>query len=143
MGFVNALTEWRAQRWLVTFGNRLGTDGLLVAAAVPGLAAALDQHAAAVRDIVAQAGRTDATLTERVLLAGYARSLLDRFDVSVRQVRRHADGPVDAGGLAGVAPARRLRAEPLALGPVGHRSHRGTVGTGALTASGGARLIPA
>ena len=92
MGFVNALTEWRAQRWLVTFGNRLGTDGLLVAAAVPGLAAALDQHAAAVRDIVAQAGRTDATLTERVLLAGYARSLLDRFDVSVRQVRRHATG---------------------------------------------------
>jgi hypothetical protein len=76
----------------VTFGNRLGTDGLLVAAAVPGLAAALDQHAAAVRDIVAQAGRTDATLTERVLLAGYARSLLDRFDVSVRQVRRHATG---------------------------------------------------
>jgi hypothetical protein len=92
VGFVNALTEWRAQRWLVTFGNRLGTDGLLVAAAVPGLAAALDQHAAAVRDIVAQAGGTDATLTERVLLAGYARSLLDRFDVSVRQVRRHATG---------------------------------------------------
>ena len=92
MGFVDTLTEWRAQRWLVTFGNRLGTDGLLVAAAVPGLGAALDQHAAAVRDIVAQAARTDGTLTERTLLAGYARSLLDRFDVSVRQVRRHATG---------------------------------------------------
>jgi Family of unknown function (DUF6401) len=89
---VDALTEWRAQRWLVTFGNRLGTDGLLVAAVVPGLGAALDQHAAAVRDIVAQAGSADGTLTERALLAGYARGLLDRFDVSVRQVRRHAKG---------------------------------------------------
>jgi Family of unknown function (DUF6401) len=92
VGLVDTLTEWRARRWLVTFGNRLGTDGLLVAAGVPGLGAALDQHAAAVRDIVAQAGQADASLTERALLAGYARSLLDRCDVSVRQVRRHAAG---------------------------------------------------
>lgn len=89
---MNALTEWRAQRWLATLGNRFGTDGLLVAAAVPGLGAAVDQHAAAVRDILAQAAGASGTFSERALLAGYGRSLLDRFDVSVREVRRHAVG---------------------------------------------------
>ena len=91
---MDALTEWRARRWLMTLGNRLGADGLLVAAAVPGLGAALDQHAAAVRDIVAQVARADPAgrLTERARLAGYARSLLDRFDASARQVRRHTTG---------------------------------------------------
>lgn len=91
MELVNALTEWRARRWLVTLSNRFGTDGLLVAAAVPGLGAALDQHTAAVRDILAQAGAAG-PFTERALLAGYGRSLLGRFDVSVREVRRHATG---------------------------------------------------
>lgn len=89
---MNALTEWRAQRWLTTLGNRFGTDGLLVAAAVPGLGAAVDQHAAAVRDIIAQAAGASGPFSERALLAGYGRSLLDRFDVSVREVRRHATG---------------------------------------------------
>ena len=91
---VNALTEWRAQRWLLTLSRRLGTDGLLVAASVPGLGAALDQHAAAVRDILRQTGGVPGAeaLTDRVLLAGYARGVLDRYDVSVRQVRRHAAG---------------------------------------------------
>ena len=94
MGLTNALTEWRARRWLVTLGNSLGADGMLVAATVPGLGAALDQHAAAVRDILAQVRRTDgaAPLSERALLAGYGRGLLERFDYSVRQVRRHATG---------------------------------------------------
>jgi len=88
---VDALTEWRARRWLVTLGNRFGSDGLLVAAAVPGLGAALDQHTAAVRDILQQVGDAE-PYSERALLAGYGRSLLDRFDVTVRQARRHATG---------------------------------------------------
>jgi uncharacterized protein DUF6401 len=94
VGLVDTLTEWRSRRWLVTLGKQLGADGLLVVAAVPGLAAALDQHAAAVRDILAQARQADAarTLSEQALLAGYARNLLERFDCSVRQVRRHATG---------------------------------------------------
>lgn len=74
----------------MTLGNRYGTDGLLVAAVVPGLGAALDQHTAAVRDILRQTG--GGPLTERALLAGYAQGLLARFDVSVRQVRRHVTG---------------------------------------------------
>jgi hypothetical protein len=94
VGLTNALTEWRARRWLVTLGNSLGADGMLVAATVPGLGAAVDQHAAAVRDILAQVRQADGAtpLTERALLAGYARGLLERFDCSIRQVRRHATG---------------------------------------------------
>jgi hypothetical protein len=86
VGVVDALTEWRARRWLSALSARLGTEGLAVAASVPGLAAAVDQHAAAVRDILAQ-GVNAGVFTDRVLLAGYGRGLLDRFDVSTEQVR--------------------------------------------------------
>ena len=51
---MDTLTEWRAQRWLATLASRFGTEGLRVAAAVPRLGAAVDQHAAAVRDILQQ-----------------------------------------------------------------------------------------
>jgi hypothetical protein len=88
---VDALTEWRARRWLSTLAVRFGTDGLAVAAAVPGLGAAVDQHAAAVRDILRH-GAGGATLTDRVLLAGYGRGLLDRYDASMTQLREHAAG---------------------------------------------------
>jgi Family of unknown function (DUF6401) len=88
---VDALTEWRARRWLSTLSVRFWTDGLAVAAAVPGLAAAVDQHAAAVRDILRQ-GPGGATLTDRVLLAGYGRGLLDRYDASMTQLCEHAAG---------------------------------------------------
>ena len=54
MGVVDTLTEWRAQRWLATLASRFGTEGLHVAAAVPRLGAAVDQHAAAVRDVLQQ-----------------------------------------------------------------------------------------
>jgi len=91
VGVVNTLTEWRARRCLSTLSTQLGVDGLAVAALVPGLGAAVDQHAAAVRDILLQSGGTG-TLPQRVLLAGYARGLLDRADASVRQIRREASG---------------------------------------------------
>jgi hypothetical protein len=88
---VDTLTEWRARRWLSTLSTQFGSDGLAVAALVPGLGAAVDQHTAAVRDILHQ-GAGAGTLTQRALLAGYARGLLDRFDASVREVRREASG---------------------------------------------------
>jgi hypothetical protein len=86
---VDTLTEWRAQRWLATLASRFGTEGLYVAAAVPRLGAAVDQHAAAVRDVLAQSVVQNAgsALTGRVLLAGYARGLLDRSGTSVEEVR--------------------------------------------------------
>jgi len=52
MGVVDTLTEWRAQRWLTALAAPFGTEGLRVAAAVPQLGAAVDQHAAAVRDLL-------------------------------------------------------------------------------------------
>ena len=91
VGPVDTLTEWRARRWLSTLSARLGTDGLAVAAVMPGLAAAVDQHAAAVRDGVL-AGYGSTALTERVLLAGYGRALLARAGVSTKQLRNEAAG---------------------------------------------------
>ena len=87
---VDALTEWRARRWLTALAVQVGTEGLAVAASVPGLVAAVDQHAAAVRDILARP--SSPALSERVLLAGYGRGLLDRFNVSMEDVRVHAAG---------------------------------------------------
>ena len=103
MGVVDALTEWRARRWLTALASRFGTEGLRVAAAVPRLGAAVDQHAAAVRDLL-QHGVDPATghgtaLTRRVLLAGYARGLLDRSGTSVEEVRGRAPVWVDADWL--------------------------------------------
>jgi hypothetical protein len=91
VGLVDNLTEWRARRWLTTLSTRLGTDGLAVAAVMPGLAAAVDQHAAAVRDGVL-GGYVCSPRTERVLLADYGRGLLARTDVSMRQLRDEAAG---------------------------------------------------
>jgi hypothetical protein len=90
MGVVDALIEWRARRWLSALSARVGTEGLAVAASVPGLGAAVDQHAAAVRDILAQPNSP--AFTQRVLLAGYGRGLLDRFDVSMEQIRTQVLG---------------------------------------------------
>jgi hypothetical protein len=50
----------------------LGVDGLTAALRCPGLLAAVDQHAAAVRDAVAASGRELAAPA----LAGYARSVV-------------------------------------------------------------------
>jgi hypothetical protein len=91
VGLVDTLTEWRARRWLATLTAHFGADGLAVAAAVPGLAAAVDQHAAAVRDILRRAADSPG-LSERALLAGYGRGLLDRYGASTRQLREHAAG---------------------------------------------------
>jgi Family of unknown function (DUF6401) len=88
---VDALTEWRARRWLSSLTTRFGSDGLAVAAVVPGLGAAVDQHAAAVRDLLRDA-TGDPGLSERVLLAGYGRALVERFDASMEQLRIRAAG---------------------------------------------------
>jgi hypothetical protein len=70
----------------------LGVDGLTAALRVPGLLAAVDQHAAAVRDAVAAAGRELAAPA----LAGYARSVTaaaHRMGSTVPD--REPDGTVD------------------------------------------------
>ena len=95
---VDTLTEWRAQRWLGTLSARFGTEGLNVAAAVPRLGAAVDQHAAAVRDIVLESSGSDAPASH-ALLAGYARGLLERSGTSIDDVRGRTPVWVDADWL--------------------------------------------
>jgi hypothetical protein len=63
---------------------------------MPGLAAAVDQHSAAVRDILAFGVEQSAAVAGAVLLAGYARGLIDE---ATEQGRR-LTAPADAGGWA-------------------------------------------
>jgi hypothetical protein len=69
--------EYSAHRTLDRLHEQLG-GGLLVAATVPGLTAAIDQHSASVRDIVTYGVEGSAAVTGVVLLAGYASGLLDQ-----------------------------------------------------------------
>ena len=91
VGVVDTLTEWRARRWLSVLTAHIGADGLAVTACVPGLAAAVDQHAAAVRDLLPR-GEGPGALGERVLLAGYARGLLERSEVTAAQIENRCAG---------------------------------------------------
>lgn len=57
----------------------MGAAGLLAAAAVPGLAAMIDQHAAAIRDILTIGVESGAAVAGVVLLAGYAQGVQDHL----------------------------------------------------------------
>jgi Family of unknown function (DUF6401) len=63
-----------ALRWLSRLHDTVGATGLAAAAALPGLSAMLDQHAAAVRDATL-AGDTPA-IAGVVLLANYGHGVL-------------------------------------------------------------------
>lgn len=69
------MLEFSAHRTLDHLHATIGGPGMAAAASVPGLLAEVDQHAAAVRDILS-VGVTGAAKGS-VLLAGYARGLLD------------------------------------------------------------------
>jgi hypothetical protein len=58
--------------------DQVGLAGLAAAGAVPAVSAAVDQHAAAVRDILLLGVEGSATVAGAVLLAGYSKGLLDR-----------------------------------------------------------------
>ncbi len=66
-----------ARRWLGQLHDDIGAAGLAAAAALPGLAAALDQHAAAIRDSITYGMEGSASLAGLVLLASYGRGVLD------------------------------------------------------------------
>ena len=68
--------EHSAHRTLAQLQDRIGGPGLAATVAVPGLIAEVDQHAAAVRDILTVG--VDAPAAAVVLLAGYARGLIDQ-----------------------------------------------------------------
>jgi len=98
-----AVAEWSATRTLRRLTETVGRPGLRAAAAEPGLAALVDQHAAAVRDMVRDAARPAArgqvatlahtrTLGEMVRLAGYARTLLEEQRRSGASIVMPQDG---------------------------------------------------
>lgn len=68
--------DFPTHRTLAQLQERIGAPGLAAAATVPGLLAEVDQHAAAIRDILS-VGITG-TAKGSALLAGYARGLLDQ-----------------------------------------------------------------
>lgn len=78
------LSEWSARRTLRRLIDEFGYPGLVAARRSPGLGAALDQHVAAVRDLLedrpAGPGSTLLRVTPRdevLRLAAYARGLVD------------------------------------------------------------------
>ncbi|HEX3784952.1 MAG TPA: DUF6401 family natural product biosynthesis protein [Pseudonocardiaceae bacterium] len=84
-GFAAAVAEFSARRALAQLHDQLGTAGLAAAAVMPGLAAVIDQHSAAVRDILEFGVEGSATVAGVILLAGYARGLLDHAGESGRR----------------------------------------------------------
>jgi hypothetical protein len=62
-----------ARAALAELARRVGTPGLAAAKAVPGLLAAIDQHAAALRDLLGDGARPPSPIG----LAGYADGLRD------------------------------------------------------------------
>ena len=76
MAWIDAVRERRAQRFVARLVDRHAA-GLAAVAAAPGLAAVVDQHAAAVRDILLMGVEGAAVTSGVVLLAAYARGLLD------------------------------------------------------------------
>ncbi len=87
-----ALLEISARRHLRQLNIEYGVPAAAAAAQHPGVLAQLDQHAAAVRDILEYGVEEAARLPLAILLAGYVRGLLDQV-VAER-----------AGVFAGVAP---------------------------------------
>jgi hypothetical protein len=97
-----AAREWSAHRVLRRLMDTVGRPGLRSAAREPGLAALLDQHAAAVRDIVRDphpSGRGQVatlaptrTASTCIKLAAYARSLQEEQRRSGASITMQQDG---------------------------------------------------
>jgi Family of unknown function (DUF6401) len=86
-GFFDHVADHHAQRWLADLMDQLGEAGLAAAATVPALLAAVDQHAAGVRDILLLGVPGAAVAAGAVLLAGYAKGLLDQAGTDASRLR--------------------------------------------------------
>ncbi|MEV2219331.1 DUF6401 family natural product biosynthesis protein [Nocardia vinacea] len=80
-----ALLEVSTRRTLNRLHQTHGVPALAAAAALPALSAALDQHAAAVRDILEHGVEGSTGVPTSVLPVGYARGLLDHLRDAERQ----------------------------------------------------------
>jgi Family of unknown function (DUF6401) len=84
---LDLLAEHQARRWLSRLMDQVGRAGLTAAASVPALLAAIDQHAAGVRDILLWGVEGSATVAGAVLLAGYAKGVLDQAGTDAARLR--------------------------------------------------------
>ncbi|MCM6777083.1 DUF6401 family natural product biosynthesis protein [Nocardia sp. CDC159] len=73
----SALLEVSARKTLTRLHKTHGVPAQAAAREIPAVSAALDQHAAAVRDILELGVENSAAVPVSVLLAGYARGLLE------------------------------------------------------------------
>jgi hypothetical protein len=119
-GFLSSWAEVSARRMLAHLDTRIGGPGMAAAASRPGLAAAVDQHAAAIRDILT-AGIDGATSLGIIPLAGYARGLLDHARSQGRPVGAGWTSPdwLTTRLLAVCDLARRLSEPTINLEPLG------------------------
>ncbi|SER84180.1 DUF6401 family natural product biosynthesis protein [Lentzea albida] len=69
--------EKNARQWISELSGRIGMAGWAALAVTPALAAEVDQHAAAVRDILLLGVEGAGTVGAVVLLAAYGRGLLE------------------------------------------------------------------
>lgn len=86
--------ERSARRALNRLHEQVGTAGLAAAAAIPALGAAVDQHAAAVRDILTAGVEPGVAVAGTVLLAGYAQGVLDHL----RETGAPVQAPAESAG---------------------------------------------
>ncbi|CAM4455423.1 DUF6401 domain-containing protein [Nocardia ninae] len=113
-----ALLEVSARKILNRLHKTHGVPALAAAAELPALSAALDQHAAAVRDILTLGVEESARVPVSVLLAGYARGLLDhvREAAADRGASMTSTAPGDLGSWAN-ADWVQLRLASVCLHP--------------------------
>lgn len=85
--------ERSARRVLARLHEQVGAAGLVAAATIPALGAAVDQHAAAVRDILTAGVEPGVAVAGSVLLAGYAQGVLDHLRETGVPLRAPATWP--------------------------------------------------
>ncbi len=73
----SALLEVSARKTLNRLYKTHGVPAIIAAERSPAVCAALDQHGAAVRDLVERGAEHSVTVAPAVLLAGYARGLVE------------------------------------------------------------------
>ncbi|MBF6330821.1 DUF6401 family natural product biosynthesis protein [Nocardia transvalensis] len=95
----SALLEVSARKTLNRLHSSHGAPALAAAQEAPAVSAALDQHAAAVRDILELGVENSATVPGSVLLAGYARGLLEHSGRAALHAPRDPDGWLSADWL--------------------------------------------
>lgn len=92
MALFECLTEWKSRTWLRRLMDQVGAAGIVAASSTPALSSAIDQHAADVRDILLFGVEGSPMAAGAVLLAGYAKGLLDGAGVDAARLRESIGG---------------------------------------------------